>query len=110
LAAAAQRLHLVTGGVVRARMTTHIALVGAGNVCDHWLPPVSGLWWVELDAVVDLDAERAEDTLTRHGVNATVRTDLDGALAELRPRIVVDLTRLPTEGRSPRLRSRPAPR
>jgi predicted dehydrogenase len=73
-------------------MTTHIVLVGAGNVCNLWLPPVSRLWWVELDAVVDLDQELARETLARHGVNAPVRSDLEAAIAELRPRIVVDLT------------------
>jgi predicted dehydrogenase len=73
-------------------VTTHIVLVGAGNVCNLWLPPVSRLWWVELDAVVDLDVELARSTLARHGVDAPVRSDLEGALAELAPRIVVDLT------------------
>jgi predicted dehydrogenase len=73
-------------------MTTHVVLVGAGNACNLWLPAVARLWWVELDAVVDLDVERARDTLARHGVSAPVRDDLDAALAELRPAIVVDLT------------------
>lgn len=72
-------------------MTTHVVIVGAGDAANLWLPPVSRLWWVELDALVDLDEERAREALERHGVHAPVRGDL-AAIGELRPRIVVDLT------------------
>lgn len=73
-------------------MTTHVVLVGAGNACNLWLAPVGRLWWVEIDALVDLDMARAHDALARHGVTAPVRDDLEVALDELRPQIVIDLT------------------
>jgi predicted dehydrogenase len=69
-----------------------ILLVGAGDACRLWLPVVSRLPDIDLRALVDVDTARAEGLLGEHGVDVPVRADLGAAIAEMRPRIVVDLT------------------
>lgn len=74
-----------------------VVLVGAGDACRLWLPVASRLPDIDLRALVDLDTARAEGLLQEHGVDVPVRADLAAAVAELEPRVVVDLT--PPAGR-----------
>jgi predicted dehydrogenase len=69
-----------------------IVLVGAGDACRLWLPVASRLPDVDLRALVDIDTARAERLVREHGVDVPVRSDLAAAVAELGPRVVVDLT------------------
>jgi predicted dehydrogenase len=47
---------------------------------------------IEVRALIDVDTDRAEGLVAEYGVNVPVRADLAAAIAELRPRVVVDLT------------------
>jgi predicted dehydrogenase len=69
-----------------------VVLVGAGDACRLWLPVVRRLPDVDLRALVDVDTARAEGLLREHGAEIPVRADLAAAVAELEPRVVVDLT------------------
>lgn len=69
-----------------------VVLVGAGDACRLWLPVVRRLPDVDLRALVDVDTARAEGLLREHGADVPVRADLAAAVAELEPRVVVDLT------------------
>ncbi len=69
-----------------------IVLVGAGDACRLWLPVASRLPDVDRRALVDIDTARAERLVREHGVDVPVRAGLAAAVAELEPRVVVDLT------------------
>jgi predicted dehydrogenase len=69
-----------------------IVLVGAGDACRLWLPVASRLPDIDLRALVDVDSARAEALVREYGADVPVRADLAAALAELEPRVVVDLT------------------
>ena len=69
-----------------------IVLVGAGDAGRLWLPVASRLPDIEVRALIDVDTDRAEGLLAEYGVDVPVRADLEAAIADLRPRVVVDLT------------------
>jgi predicted dehydrogenase len=69
-----------------------IVLVGAGDACRLWLPVASRLPDIDLRALVDIDTARAGALLQEHALDVPVRADLAAAVAELEPRVVVDLT------------------
>jgi predicted dehydrogenase len=69
-----------------------IVLVGAGDACRLWLPVAARLPNIDLRALVDINTARAEGLLGEYGADVPIRADLAAAVAEMRPRVVVDLT------------------
>ena len=69
-----------------------VVLVGAGNACRLWLRPAMSTPDVEVVCLVDQVPERASGLLAEHGVELAVGNDLNAALEQHRPQLVVDMT------------------
>ncbi len=66
-------------------------VVGAGGISDAWLRPLKAEK-VDVVAVVDLVAERAEAQVEKHQLKAAVSDDLERTLREREADFLVDLT------------------
>lgn len=71
--------------------TFRAVVVGAGGISNAWFGPLKEEG-VEVAGVVDLRKETAEAQIAKYELPARALTDLDAALAELKPDFVVDLT------------------
>jgi len=68
-----------------------VAVVGAGGISDAWfkiLPKEQ----LDIVAVVDLDLEKANLAVAKHGLNASAWNDLRKAMRKTKPDLVIDLT------------------
>ncbi len=66
-------------------------VVGAGGISNAWFGPLKEEG-VEVIGVVDLRKETAEAQIAKYELPAKAMTDVDAALAQLKPNFVVDLT------------------
>ena len=66
-------------------------VVGAGGISGAWFPPLISEK-VDIAAVVDLDAARANARLAQYNLDVPVFTNLKAALKKTQPDFVVDLT------------------
>lgn len=66
-------------------------VVGAGGISNAWFGPLKEEG-VEVIGVVDLRKETAEAQIAKYELPAKAMTDVDAALAQLKPDFVVDLT------------------
>jgi predicted dehydrogenase len=78
--------------VVRALRTFRAAVVGLGLISTEWLLAIGAREDIEVVALVDLDAERAEAQRSAFGLSCPVLTDLTTAIATERVDLVINLT------------------
>ncbi len=72
--------------------TFRAAVVGLGNIAGSWLRPLVARSDVEIVALVDTDAARAEERRAEFQLTCPVLTALPTALATERPDLVINLT------------------
>lgn len=72
-------------------MSERVVVVGAGGISTAWFKAM-GDEQVQVDAVVDLDIERAKKRIAEHKLTAEATTNLKAAIKKHRPDFVLDLT------------------
>ena len=72
-----------------------ILIVGCGVISNEWLDVLSLRKDCEIAALVDVNPEAAQAQKEKYNLDSVIYTDLDIALAEVKPEILIDLANAP---------------